>query len=478
MKLDIGIVTCCTPNYAKYLAEWAASIIALKTKPTLCAIVVNGQDRKAAEMVQAAVKMIGDSGVLATWKVIPAANIGVSRNAAVAMADTEWVMHFDVDDRLMPHALCDIAALASKADVVALGYERFGDLKAGPANRTRVYRNSQGQATLDSVAPSSGVSPFRRKFWERSPYRTDMEGGWDTALWLGFAHLNARFVATKRPCFYYRQHADSVFNARRKDAQKTARVGMKLRSLRRGDNGVSLIVPRSQGDHSSRAASWEWLQARYRAQMPELQIVIGKHMGQPWCKGVVVNAAVEQSSGEVLVIADSDCWVDPATLREAVELVRTNRAPWVVPHTNVHRLDQASTEKRLLAPPTTELRLAGVTYDRKPYIGYAGGGIVVVGRAALDYAGGFPTGFVGWGCEDEAFALCLDSLLGHHTRLGADLWHFWHPIGQRLKDAYYQRNRKLFQQYKSAARNAESLWHFIQNGGQVRALVRQRQRQR
>src|SRR5690606_13153907 len=208
----------------------------------------------------------------------------------------------------------------------------------------------------------------------------------------------------------------------------------------------------SDANPPSREASWAWLRRRYEALLPELEIVTAVHTGRPWCKGRAVNEAVERSTGEVLVIADADCWVDPATLRGAVELVRSSEAPWVVPHGSVHRMDEASTDRILEQEPDAEVSalFAAAQLIREPYRGYAGGGIVVVSRPGFDYVQGFPEAFTGWGCEDEAFAYALDTMLGQHARLEADLWHFWHPPGLRTSDGSYRQNRKLLRVYEQA----------------------------
>lgn len=464
MRLDcLTIVTCCTPSYATYLPEWAESLAAMTMHPAEVCIVLVGEDDQVEPQVAACLGVLAAAGIQARVRVIGPSNIGHARNVAVSMASTEWVQHFDCDDLAMPHMLEEARKYMRDADVIALGYERSGDLASGPAIRRKLYRPSRGKTTLESGAPASGVSPFRRRFWERSPYPEDMEGGWDTALWLGFAHQNARFVPTGRHCFWYRQHADSTFNKRRLDTRKTAKVGTRLQSLRRGDMGTSLIVPLSDANPSSRQDSWDWLRQRYRALLPELEIVTAVYAGRPWCKGAAVNDAVARSTGEVLVIADADCWVAPHAIREAVEAVRTGAAPWVVPHGDVHRMDMESTDRVTALEPSAGIDqvLQGAELIRRPYRGYAGGGVVVVSRPGFDYAGGFPDQFLGWGCEDEAFAVALDTLLGPHLRLGADLWHFWHPQGPRNADVHYRRNRQLLASYRLASGDEDAMWRVV-----------------
>lgn len=455
-RLEIAIVTSCH-NYGRYLDEWARSILELTTPPTMVALVDNGSTDRTPEFMAAAGELLRKAGFKVHIRRIEETDFGTARNAAVELATTEWVMHLDADDMVMPHCLEDVARLAPSADVVALGYIRCGDLQAGPSNRTRTYRDSCGSGTLRSKAPASGVSPFRRSFWERSPYRTDMSGGWDTALWIGFAHLNARFKATRRPCFWYRQHADSVFNTRRKDARRSAIVGRKLTLLRRKLGGVSVIVP-WRSDNGHRARAWAWIRRRYELLHPDWQIVEGRSKGT-WCKGAAIANALTRATGETLILADADCVVDPEALEEAVRLVSSE--PWVVPHTLVRRLDLKSTHRALEQDPTAEI---SGTLCRKAYQGFAGGGLVVIDRAKYEATGGMPTEFVGWGAEDESMALILDTLVGPHRRLPWDLWHFWHPDPGRKRTSAFRENLRKYRRYAFAAGNPGRMWALVHGG--------------
>lgn len=456
---NLTIVTSCH-NYGQYLKDWATSLVKMNTFPDRVVIVNNGSTDDTAKQVEDAFGIITKAGIACSFRHIERTDFGSARNVAVSMAETEWVQHFDCDDMAMPHMVDDFLKLANDADVVAMGYERSGNLKEGPSNRTRVYRSTQGQTTLKAIAPASGVSPFRKSFWEQRPYRTDMKGGWDTALWLGFAHLNARFLATKRPCFWYRQHGDSIFNTRRANEFRTQEVGTKLQSLRRGDSGVSVIVP-FLPDGGARDRAWEFVSARYHSLRPDWEVVLGTCPGTEWRKGYAVDAGVQASKGEVLIIADADCIVPFEALDSAVELVRSGEASWVVPHTLVKRLNRDSTEAYLQTAPTDDITPSG-NLTKSEYQGYAGGGIVVVERAKYDFVGGIPRGFVGWGAEDEAFALILDTMLGKHTRLKYDLFHLYHPTGKRAKGTEYRHNRALYNKFLAYSGDPERMWHAIQ----------------
>jgi len=450
MRESIAIVTSCH-NYGKYLNEWAQSIIALTRRPDIVCIVDAGSTDDTPALVARAAQTIEQAGIPVRTTRIEETDLGVARNTAVELAgDVVWVQHFDCDDTAMPHMLNDWEELAPVADVVPMGYLRSGDLKAGPRNRRRVYSNSQGKSTLTSSAPASGVSPFRKSFWEKSPYRTDMIGGWDTALWIGFAHLNARFIATKRPCFYYRQHADSIFNQRRNHARNGHFVGVKLGSLRNNHEGVSVLVP-FQPDGGYRDQVWEYVKARWQTLHPDFEIVEGHCPGE-WRKGEAVRDAFQKSTGRWLILADADCIVSQEGVNEAVEAVMDG-APWAIPHRLVKRLDEASTQAILAGGEI------GGGLHRRAYEGFAGGGMLMVERAAYEATGGIPTRFRQWGAEDEALAVILDTLIGPHVRFEHDMWHLWHPAVRRHK--HNRANRQLYVLISSMTKDPDKMWDFL-----------------
>ncbi len=429
---SLTIVSSCAGDYSRYLAEWASSIDDLRQRPGAVRLFTHG-DEVCRIQGALAIGILQDRGFDARHAHdAKRLDFGTARNRAVEMAETEWVMHLDCDDQIMPHALEDFASIAPAADVIAAGYERSGDLASGPSNRRRLYSSTTGLQALEAAAPCSGVSPFRRSLWERSPYRTDMVGAWDTALWIGFARLGARFRPTKRPVFWYRQHADSVFNRRRKIIDWTHLITVAhLKSLRRADDGVAVIVPRDRKPGGDREFLWSRVRAHYRRYHPSWSIVEGFSDSGVWSKGEAISDALSRCSASILVVADADCLVAPEELERSVATVASRQAPWSVPHGRVLRLNRAKTAEALEALDRGQLA-SSIRVDvksdlsRAVYDGFPGGGIFVVPRITYDATGGIPLVFRGWGGEDQAFAVILDTLAGKHARGTSDLIHLWH----------------------------------------------------
>lgn len=182
------------------------------------------------------------------------------------------------------------------------------------------------------------------------------------------------------------------------------------------------------------------MKARYETAHPSWEVVEGLG-GNPWVKAAAVADGLSRASGDVLVVADADCWTDG--LAEAVALL--DNAAWVIPHLTVNRLTPESTEAVLAGADP-----AGVhDWDQAPYHGWAGGGFIVVRRHDYEQAPLDPR-FAGWGLEDASFALAAETLIGPHLRLTWPLWHLWHPpqarmnrrIGNPQSEALWRRYRR------------------------------------
>jgi hypothetical protein len=209
---------------------------------------------------------------------------------------------------------------------------------------------------------------------------------------------------------------------------------------------VSVLIPFASDDpwrRRARAHVTDWYEAQ------GFDVVEGTCPGS-WRKAVAVGDAARRASGEILVVADADCLCDGVA--PAVAAVEAD-APWAIPHTLVHRLDEPATEAVYagVSPAATTGRA------QRPYRGFAGGGIVVLPRDTWDRIPIDPR-FEGWGQEDEAWAMALTCLAGRPARLAGDLHHLWHPPPERLsRHLGSATSRKLLGRYIQADRHQAAM---------------------
>ena len=182
---------------------------------------------------------------------------------------------------------------------------------------------------------------------------------------------------------------------------------------------VEVIIPYAGSDSDrERALAWvtRHLEYPYTVATGDL----------PFNKARTFMPAVKRSSAEIIVMHDADVWTPG--LERAVHIV-SNGAAWAIPHWFVHRLSREATIKFVGGGGE------GGDLSRPPYVGMAGGGILVARRdTMLDIP--MDPRFESWGQEDESWAMALWCLLGAPWRGEAPLVHLWHPLeprhGQRM----------------------------------------------
>lgn len=157
-------------------------------------------------------------------------------------------------------------------------------------------------------------------------------------------------------------------------------------------------------------------------------------------------ATAKLSGADAVVIVDADNLIDPSGIRAAGALaVESGRM--VKPFTRFGYLDQATTDawyadgaRGMIDHNTAGWEGAGLAHEFT-------GGAWALSIEAFDRVGGFDTGFVGWGAEDDAFTIACTKTLGPPlTRAvpGVDL-HLWHPTSERFTSP--ENYQKLMREY-------------------------------
>ncbi len=190
------------------------------------------------------------------------------------------------------------------------------------------------------------------------------------------------------------------------------------------DEKVSILVPfKSDGRH--RLRNWEWLLQRYEMLLPHAEICMGDTDIKPYCKAAAVNSAAKKATRDILIIADSDIAFDTDKLESAVAML--DSYPWVIPYEDRKELTEAQTIN-LIKQHSPSVKLSEMDFTGCVNYSSGVGSINIVPRSYFEKAGGFDERFRGWGYEDNAFAMSLDTLFGNHFRpKGSVIWHLNHP---------------------------------------------------
>lgn len=182
---------------------------------------------------------------------------------------------------------------------------------------------------------------------------------------------------------------------------------------------IDVIIGHGLDDDPHRLRARTFIAGMYESQ--GYRVHLAQCPTRAWSKGAAINPVAEQTSGEILVLADADSFVAPEHLERAIGQARTNG--WAMPHSVVRRLDRESSDRVIRGIPGRQ-RL-----ERSAYPALPGGGILIVTREAWDMVGGFDPRFRGWGGEDHCIGLALRCLTGNeiNSRRMAPLTHLWHP---------------------------------------------------
>lgn len=235
---------------------------------------------------------------------------------------------------------------------------------------------------------------------------------------------------------------------------------------------VSVIIPWRPGE-PERDRALQAVIAQY-AKHRDWQIVVQSDVGTgPWNKAATVNAGVERSFGDILVIADADLLCDGVEL--AVKQLRSLRnVNWVVPYHMLWRMNREATERVVAGEEPKDVMSDKTLLDgyRSPYPGVVGGGIVVIRRSAFERVP-MDERFEGWGGEDVSWGYALSATIGRPRRLRNHLYHLWHPPQERIsRNKGNEENHALFERYRKASRNRAQMTRLLREAEEARRLRR------
>lgn len=215
---------------------------------------------------------------------------------------------------------------------------------------------------------------------------------------------------------------------------------------------VSVIIP-WRPDGGRRTVIFDWVVARWHAQFPTFEVVVGdSDPNQPFNRGAARNAAAVASSGTHLVIADADTIVPRQSIIDGLNCIRGGTA-WTVAYQadQYFNLRQGRSDWILTGHPGID-PVGEFLPDEIEHQLTSTAGMLIVPRRGFEDAGGYDPGFQAWGYEDDAFREALNTLWGQYRRVGTYAAHLWHERGDATFEAPgVDANQRRMSRYRRAA---------------------------
>lgn len=192
---------------------------------------------------------------------------------------------------------------------------------------------------------------------------------------------------------------------------------------------VAVLIP-CRPDGGRRDKLQEWTVARLRALHPAFEIAVGHHHADegPFNRARALNrAAAEAADADVFVVADGDSFVAERQLDEAILYADT-----------FGQVTFAYDRYCYLSKTMSDQVMAGHQGDWTPGVEFTMQGtcssMLAIPAALWREIGGADEGFVGWGGEDVALSLALQTFGGGAGRIPGDVWHLWHAPAPHVAD--------------------------------------------
>ena len=216
---------------------------------------------------------------------------------------------------------------------------------------------------------------------------------------------------------------------------------------------IDVVIGHGLDDDPHRVRARHYVAGLYESQ--GYRVHLAQCPTPEWSKGAAVNPVANQTTGDLLVLADADSFVAPEHLDRAISQAVVRG--WAMPHSVVKRLDRESSARVIRGTPGRQ-RL-----ERSAYPALPGGGILIVTRQAWEMVGGFDPRFRGWGGEDHCIGLALRCLTGNeiNPRRVCPLTHLWHPEAPNCRRPS-DNNRWLDKRYREARNKPDLMAQLVE----------------
>lgn len=221
-----------------------------------------------------------------------------------------------------------------------------------------------------------------------------------------------------------------------------------------------ILVPR-RDDNGWRDDLWRFCRAWWETHHEPMPIYEGYHFAEegPFNRSQAVNraSALADRDGrwDLALIIDADTISDPRAVRASLRHAEKTGTLGIA-HDHRYMMNESGTKKILAGDRGSWIGKRDVQIVYKDSISCA----VAVRRDAWDLVQGFDERFVGWGFEDTAFRIAVETMTGIKLKTErADCFHLWHPLSPEAtkRSPTYTANHILKRRYDMAYMHKDQL---------------------
>lgn len=222
---------------------------------------------------------------------------------------------------------------------------------------------------------------------------------------------------------------------------------------------ISVLIP-FKPDHGWRDFLWDHVKRRYELLMPKLELCLGLDESEPFSRARAINKAARKAKGDIFIIADSDVIFAPELITKIKSCIHQH--PWVIPFKYGYRLTYKTTIRLLEQKLPKKIEVGPQDILNQDLNRFSPGALMnAMTRSSFEAVAGLDERFQGWGCEDRAFAMSLNTICGNYFKMDEKIYHLWHKFGGSIKTDEYKRNLALLDRYKAANYNVEKMKKLI-----------------
>lgn len=224
---------------------------------------------------------------------------------------------------------------------------------------------------------------------------------------------------------------------------------------------LSICIP-YRGIDSRREQIFDWICERYRILFPDCQLIVAdSDKDKDFNRSEARNNAAKMARNDFLYFADADTLTYPDQIDYALGCLFRDSAQWVVTQNTYFIANNETTDFILSRSPKTrdDFRDMPMLDTLRDGVSVAGGYLVT--REQYDSVKGFDERFVGWGYEDTAFLMSMETLWDYSLRIkDSYVMHLEHPA-IRFDSPDIGINEQIFKAYQDAQGDREGMLRVI-----------------